>query len=80
MRLKTSAWLIQPQKVTAFSIPRYRVSSLEPTLFRAISNYGEVSQVAPQKGSSGAQGKIARFPGNQASDENQLKFTAPLRP
>ena len=46
---------------------------------RAIADHGKAGQIASQKGSSRAQGKITSFTGNQAANENQLEFGAGLR-
>ena len=78
-RLRTSAWLSQPQKETAFSIPRDRRELLEAVPLRAVAEHAEVGQIVSQEGSSRAQSKITSLAGNQAADENQLKFAAVLR-
>ena len=52
---------------------------LEAAPLRAIADHGKAGQIASQKGSSRAQSKITSLPGNQAADENQLKFGAGLR-
>ena len=72
--LKTSAWLSQPQKVTAFSIPRDLRELLKAFPFRAVTDHGEPGQTGSQKWSSSAQRKIASLQRNQAANENQLKF------
>jgi hypothetical protein len=52
---------------------------LEAIPLRAIADHGKVGQIASQKGSSRAQGNIASLPGNQTTNENQLKSGAGLR-
>ena len=52
---------------------------LETVPLRAIADHGEAGQIASQKGSRRAQSQIASLAGNQAPDENQLKFRAGLR-
>src|SRR5580704_4325788 len=49
---------------------------LDPILFRPISDHGEVSQIAPQKGSGPAQRQITSLAGHQAANKKQLEFTA----
>src|SRR5437016_6288493 len=53
---------------------------LDPISFRPVTDHGEVSQIAPQKGSGPAQSKITSLPGNQAANKQQLKFTVALGP
>ena len=52
---------------------------LETLPLRAVTDHGEAGQIVSQKGSSPAQSKIASLPGNQAANEDQLKFGAGLR-
>jgi len=47
---------------------------LEAAALRAITDHSKASQIASQKGSSCAQSKITSLQGNQAANENQLKF------
>ena len=52
---------------------------LKAVPLRAIADHGKAGQIVSQKGSSRAQREITSFAGNQASDENQLKFGVVLR-
>src|ERR1700732_3918526 len=60
--------------------PKGSCELLEAVPFRTVTDHGEAGQVASQKWSSRAQGEITSLPGNQAANENQLKFGAGLRP
>jgi hypothetical protein len=59
--------------------PKGSRKPLKAIPFRAIADHGKAGQIATQKGSSPAQGKITSLPGNQAANKNQLKFGAGLR-
>ena len=78
-RLRTSAWLTQPQKETAFSIPRDLASCSRR--FRS----GPSPITVKRAKSLRKRGAAARKPRSQAlrgtkpADENQLKFGAGLR-
>ena len=72
--------LNQPQKETAFLIPRDFDQLLEFAPLRAIADKREMSQTLSQKRSSGAQTNVDSFSANEAAHENQLKFGAGLRP
>ena len=52
---------------------------LKAVPLRAIADHGKAGQVASQQGSSRAQSEITSLPGNQAANEDQLKFGARLR-
>ena len=52
---------------------------LEAVPLRAIADHSKAGQITSQKGSSCAQSKITSLPGNQAANENQLKFGVGLR-
>src|SRR5208283_1982372 len=52
---------------------------LKAVPFRAIADNGKASQIILQKGSSCTQRKVTTLAGNQASDEDQLKFGSWLR-
>src|SRR5262249_55298413 len=54
--------------------PKRSCKLLEAVSLRTITDHGEAGQVTAQKGSCRAQSKITSFPGNQAANEDQLKF------
>src|SRR5262249_48193406 len=60
--------------------PKGSCKLLEAVSLRAIADHGKAGQVAAQKRSRRAQTKITSFPGNQAANEDQLKFGPRLRP
>src|SRR5437016_3262943 len=51
----------------------------EAVPLRAITDHGKAGQIASQKGRSCAESKITSLAGNQAANENQLKFSPRLR-
>jgi hypothetical protein len=52
---------------------------LESTPLWAVTDNGEVGQIAPQERSSRAYTEVTGFPTNQSANENQLQFGAGLR-
>src|SRR4029077_3076520 len=52
---------------------------LEAGSLRPIADHSKPGQIAAQNGSRRPQSKITRFPGNQATNENQLKFSPGVR-
>src|SRR5438552_12002831 len=52
---------------------------LEAVPLGAITDHGKAGQIAAQKGSRRAQSKITSLPGNQATNEDQLKLGRRLR-
>src|SRR5206468_8649624 len=52
---------------------------LEAVSLRAIADHGKAGQITAQKGSRRTQSKITSLPGNQATNEDQLKFGPRVR-
>ena len=59
--------------------PKGSYELLKAVPLRAVADHGKAGQIVSQKRGSPPQSKITSLPGDQAPNENQLKFAAGLR-
>src|SRR5207302_8397855 len=68
-----------PAEENSLLDPKGSHKLLKAVPLRSVTDHRKAGQIAAQKGSRRAQSKITSLPGNQAADENQLKFGAGFR-